>query len=192
LEQVPPRYAEVIFNSLEERAAAELAEEGLAERTAAFERELDMRYTGQGYELRVALAGIKKPLTQAGLAQARARFDETHARFHGHAAPERAVEIVSYRVRLRVRVPKYRQPAAASVKSRRAPKEALKGVRAACFDGASETKCKLYERGLLPPGSALEGPAIVEQFDATTVVPRGWSARVDAAANLVLRRGAHG
>jgi N-methylhydantoinase A len=49
----------------------------------------------------------------------------------------------------------------------------------------------LYERDALDVGAAVEGPAIVEQFDATTVIPPGWTAQVDPRRNLILaRRGA--
>jgi N-methylhydantoinase A len=187
LDQVPPRHAEAIFRALEMRADAELAEEGLGRRAVIYEREFDMRYTGQGYELRVPLTGIGRgALDKDAMAKARARFDEVHAQLHGHAAQERPVEIVSYRLRVRVTVPKYRPVAAKIGKPRSAPKHALKGVRAAQFDGKGDTRCRLYERERLPPGTRIAGPAIVEQFDATTVVPQGWSAEVDRFHNLVL------
>ncbi len=71
-------------------------------------RELDLRYTGQGYELRTPLEGLfLDRLTAASLQAARERFDERHAHIHGHAAKERPVELVSYRLRVRVAVPKY-------------------------------------------------------------------------------------
>jgi N-methylhydantoinase A len=46
----------------------------------------------------------------------------------------------------------------------------------------------VYERDGLDIGVAVEGPAAIEQFDATTIVPPGWSARVDAKRNLVIER----
>jgi N-methylhydantoinase A len=46
----------------------------------------------------------------------------------------------------------------------------------------------IYERSRLPLGARLEGPAIVEQPDTTTVIPPGVRAHVDAAGNLRLRR----
>ncbi len=189
LDQVAPAHAEAIFRELETRAAAELAQEGLAAHKPAFERELDMRYTGQGYELRVGLSGLdRRGLTAAALAQARLRFDETHAQIHGHAARERPVEIVSYRLRVRVTAPKYVPVPADDAKSRAAPKAAIKGTRAVRFDAARETRVTLYERDRLPPGARLNGPAIVEQFDATTVVSPAWSAAVDQFHNLILTR----
>jgi N-methylhydantoinase A/oxoprolinase/acetone carboxylase beta subunit len=47
----------------------------------------------------------------------------------------------------------------------------------------------LYERDRLDIGATIAGPAIVEQFDATTVIPPGWSGRVDGYSNLILARG---
>jgi N-methylhydantoinase A len=69
---------------------------------ARFVRELDLRYTGQGYELCTPLEGLfTDRLTNGSLAAARDKFDERHAQIHGHAAKERPVEVVSYRVRVR-------------------------------------------------------------------------------------------
>lgn len=189
LDQIPSEHAEAIFRELEACAAAELANEGLGARAAAYERELDMRYTGQGYELRVSLQGIgRRGLTVTAMRQARERFDERHAQIHGHAAHERPVEIVSYRLRVRVPVPKYVPVAAKGSKIRPAPKSAVKGTRAVHFDAKGGIETMLYERDQLPPGARLHGPTIVEQFDATTVVPPGWSAMVDEFHNLILAR----
>jgi N-methylhydantoinase A len=116
---------------------------------------------------------------------ARARFDERHAQMHGHAAKERPVEVVSYRLRLRVRVPKYAPRAEQSAPS--SSEAAIKGKRRISFYGET-TDATLYERGRLAVGAAIAGPAIIEQFDATTVIPSGWDGRVDGHRNLVLQR----
>ena len=127
-------------------------------------------------------------LKAADMAAARDRFDDRHAQIHGHAAKDRSVEIVSYRVRLRVAVPKYEPVPAVEVTEAPAPADAEKGTRTVYFDPAVGTETTLYERDRLPIGSMLVGPAIVEQFDATTVVPSGWAARVDGFRNLILSR----
>jgi N-methylhydantoinase A len=189
LAEVSAEHAEAIFAALEAKAREELAAEGMTAADARFTRELDLRYTGQGYELRTPLDGLyDKRLGRDSLALARARFDERHAQIHGHAAKERPVEIVSYRLRTRVAVPKYqprREPAPASPPSL---EEAVKGTRAVYFTAASATPATLYERDRLAIGVSLAGPAIVEQFDATTVVPPGWTARTDGFRNLILER----
>ncbi|MGA2943612.1 MAG: hydantoinase/oxoprolinase family protein, partial [Xanthobacteraceae bacterium] len=113
LDRLDPAHAEEIFRDIEAKAAGELVEEGLDPGTAAFERDLDMRYAGQGYELRVPLGGLwQGALDAKALAAVRRRFDEVHEKIHGHAAKEKAVEVVSYRLRVRVAVPKYSPQAA--------------------------------------------------------------------------------
>ena len=187
LAEVTPEHAEEIFRQLETKAREELKAEGMDPGSAAFLRELDLRYTGQGYELRTSLDGLfKDRLTAASLIAARERFDERHAQIHGHAAKERPVEVVSYRLRVRVDVPKYQPKQDALPKAQ--PAIAAKGTRKVHFGGKSAVEATLYERDKLGVGALVSGPAIVEQFDATTVIPAGWSGRVDGYRNLILER----
>jgi N-methylhydantoinase A len=189
MNQVPPDHAERVFRELEARGLTELEAEGIAADGARFERELDVRYTGQGYELRVPLDGLgANGLTDDDMRAARDRFDDRHAQIHGHAAKDRSLEIVSYRVRLRVTVPKYQPVPAAEVVAMPAPADAVKGRRTVYFEAETGTETTLYERDRLPVGAMLDGPAIVEQFDSTTVVPAGWKAAVDGFGNLILSR----
>ena len=187
LADVAPAHAEAIFRALEAKARGEITAEGLDPAQARFSRELDLRYTGQGYELRTPLDGLfADRLTPDALTHARERFDERHAQLHGHAAKERPVEVVSYRLRLRVIVPKYQPRDEPALATPRAP--APKGRRTIHLDGASACEATLYERDVLDIGIAIAGPAIVEQFDATTVIPPGWSAQVDQRRNLILEK----
>ncbi len=190
LDQVPPEHAEAIFRELEERGCAELESEGMDPKAALFAREIDMRYTGQGYELRVPLDGIggSGGIDAAGLDAARERFDEIHARIHGHAAREKPAEVVSYRVRARVPVPKYEPVPEADVTKSPAPDTAYKGRREVWFTADTPTETAIWSRDDLPVGASLNGPAIVEQLDSTTVVPAGWRAHVDGFLNLILTR----
>jgi N-methylhydantoinase A len=188
MSEISADHAEEVFRQLEERARAELAAEGMRPADARFARELDLRYTGQGYELRTPLDGLfDDALTTDSLRAARERFDERHAQIHGHAAKERPVEIVSYRLRVRVAVPKYEPRAHAAPPAPRPAADAVKGRRRASFNGTI-TKAALYERDRLDIGASIAGPAIVEQFDATTVIPSGWRGQVDGYRNLILTR----
>jgi N-methylhydantoinase A len=187
LAEITAEHAETIFRQLEETARAELAAEGMNAGDARFARELDLRYTGQGYELRTPLEGLfRERLTGASLQAARERFDERHAQIHGHAAKERPLEVVSYRLRVRVAVPKYEpREEAAPLSPRNAA--AVKGKRTISLNGAA-IEATLYERDRLDIGATVAGPAIVEQFDATTLIPPSWSGRVDGYGNLVVTR----
>lgn len=191
LARVAPSHAESVFAELEARASEELTAEGLDPAATRHLRELDLRYVGQGYELRVPLDGLGEGgLDDAAMAEARNRFDAAHVRIHGHAAREKDVEIVSYRLRVTVDVPKYRPDTESAVEAG-LPEDAVAGRRAVYFDAGKPVDTVLVERPALSPGVGFAGPAIVEQFDATTVVPAGWTARVDGHRNLVLERG-HG
>jgi N-methylhydantoinase A len=189
LDRLDPAHAEAMFRDLEAKAASELAEEGLDPSAAAFERDLDMRYAGQGYELRVPLGGLwQKSLDAKTLAAARERFDEVHEKIHGHAAKEKGVEVVSYRLRVRVDVPKFKPRALADRTASAPAAAAIKGKRQVFFDAKKASETMIYDRDKLEVGAAFAGPAIVEQFDATTVVPPGWHARVNRHSNLILER----
>src|SRR5262249_23313033 len=100
---------------------------------------------------------------------------------------ERPVEIVSYRLRVRVGVPKYQPRGQAALATPRPAAGALKGQRQASFNGTM-IDATLYERDRLDIGTVVAGPALVEQFDATTVIPPGWSGQVDGHRNLILAR----
>jgi len=67
-------------------------------------------------------------------------------------------------------------------------KQAVKGKRKVHFGGQSAVEATLYERDRLGIGALVTGPAIVEQFDATTVIPVGWTGRVDGYRNLILEK----
>ena len=140
--------------------------------------------------MRVSLdcLGGEAGFTADDMAAARDRFDDKHAQIHGHAAKDRSVEIVSYRVRLRVAVPKYEPVPASEVKETPAPADSVKGTRTVYFTADEATETTLYERDKLPIGARLDGPAIVEQFDSTIVVPDSWVGRIDGYGNLILSR----
>jgi N-methylhydantoinase A len=146
-------------------------------------------YSGQGYELRTPLAGLfEAHMTAESLTAVRARFDERHAQIHGHAAHERPVELVSYRLRVRVRVPKYKPEPEAPPASPRGIETAIKGRRRIHLTQRDSVHAILYERDQLEIGATVAGPAIIEQFDSTTVIPPSWSGSVDEFRNLILRR----
>jgi N-methylhydantoinase A/oxoprolinase/acetone carboxylase beta subunit len=118
----------------------------------------------------------------------RARFDEVHERIHGHAAKEKSAEVVSYRLRVRVQVPKFTPRPLPARAPTPAPPDAVKGTRRVFFAAEHAADTTIYDRDRLPAGANFAGPAIVEQFDATTVVPAGWHTSVDRFGNLILER----
>ncbi len=186
LRELAPEHAQACFADLEARAKNELAAEGLSALNASFAREADLRYAGQGYELRVSLEGLASPLDADALATLEQRFHDQHAAVHGHCAKDTPVEVVSCRLRATAPMPKY-----APVEEAAAPQAIVphaRGSRRLTLGPDRTVDAALWRRDELPVGWTGAGPAIVEQLDSTTIVPDGWSMRCDAWGNLVLER----
>jgi N-methylhydantoinase A len=148
------------------------------------QRQLDMRYPHQGYEL--ALDCPPGSLTSDGLEQLRHDFDALHEQVYGVSAPDELVEIVN--VRVRTVVARERHHAALDGAGAEPPDAARTGEREVHFEPAGFVSTPVYDRTLLRPGMRVVGPAIVEQLDATTVIGPRWSGTVDRYGNLPLSK----
>jgi N-methylhydantoinase A len=188
-----------VYRLLSELSAADLRtqQEGLRSRVAAWlEEEMstleieathvqfaaDMRYDGQGYDVSVPLE--ESWLDRADLGVIVAAFHDAHETTYGHRNEAAAVWLNELRAHVVGRSPK---PTPAGGKAG-AVAAAPFDERALRIHGQTVT-APVFRRGDLAPGVEIEGPAIVEQMDTTTVVPDGWTARVVASESIVLVRG---
>ncbi len=178
LDALAPVEVEGVLAELARQAVEDLERErfGPADRRCVFA--LDLRYAGQGYELTVPLQGTKFAATEV-----RAAFDRLHEERFGHAAPNQPVELVSYRCQAVGLVPHPPQQRKNTLTGEPDSRARL-GERRVWFDGWVETR--VYDRERLGAGDVLSGPAIVEQYDSTIVVPPGFTLRCDANGNVVL------
>ncbi len=174
-----------LFARLEDQARADLISDGFAPDQIHIERALDLRYAGQGYEL--TLSCRDAATTAAGLAELRSAFDAQHRTMFGHSAPEEPVEVVSYRVRGVGRVPPVELPRFKRTGTGLA--DARRETRKVRFDGKT-IDCPVYQREKLDVGLTVAGPAVLDQFDCTTVLCPGQVARVDEWKNLIVTMGA--
>ncbi len=165
------------FAPLSLQAARDLQEEGFAPARTKLERALDLRYAGQGYELTIP---YEPSDTMTAL---RSRFDAAHKAMFGHSAPQEPVEIVSYRLQGTGLVPPITLPKAVRLNQPLA--YALRERRPMWFDGI-ETECPVYDREKLDIGVDIPGPAVVEQFDCTTVIYPGQTGQVDETNHLFI------
>ena len=166
---------------LDAAGRARMREEGVAPGDVRVAYAADMRYVGQAYELEVPIAA---PVLLERIPDVVAAFHAVHERVYGYARTQQPVEFVNFRA-----VHTYPLPRPAVRPSARAHgtlADARVSERRAYFDRFVTTT--IYERARLPLGARLEGPAIVEQLDTTTVIPPGVMATVDDAGNLRLRR----
>lgn len=169
------------ISALEKLATAVLAKEGITEPT--LEMFLDIRYRGQSYELTVSLA---QPATSAAVQQAVEEFHAAHAVRYGYAMHDEIVEIVTLRLRgtgpgVELHLP--HEPLGLPE-----PDVAQMGTKPVWFRPDSPRTSTCYDRARLRPGHRFDGPAMVFQFDTTTIVAPGWTAFVDSLHNLWLAR----
>ena len=164
------------FTGLEDQLESILAAEGHGAGEYLTERYADLRYAGQAHELTVRLdEGMSEDI--GALARA---FGDEHERTYGHQAEAEEVECVVIRVvgRVPIDMDKARKP--------RLAKAPAASNRLAFFGPeAGQIETPVLGRGDLETGT-LQGPAIIEEYDATCVVPSGWTVRLTEGGVLCL------
>ena len=173
LDELDDAEVEAQFAKLEGDGRAELEREGLGADAIEFVRQIDLRYVGQSYELTVPAGG-----------ELLERFHAEHDRTYGFNAPAEPVEAVSLRLTSVGRIAK---PPARPLEPGGAaePKER----RPVYFAEAGDyVDCPIYDRYALPAGASFAGPAVIEEFDSTTVVHPGFTVAVDDTGNLIIER----
>ncbi len=164
-----PRDIEGAFRELEERLLKRLGKVDL------FIRYADARYVGQGWEVTVP---VGRPASLEDIARA---FEERHLATYGFKV-DNPVEVVTIRVFaiVRRRKPKLKAPAGSGSASPR-------GYRRANI-GGSWIDVPVYWREDLGVGSHIKGPALIDEYGSTTVVPEGWGVRVGSYGELLIER----
>jgi N-methylhydantoinase A len=179
---------EAVYRRLMEAGREALRCEGVAVADMAFLRQAELRYVGQSFELAVPLpSGRLGPHEAAEVVDA---FHREHERAYGYSAPAEPVEWVNLRLTAigKIVPPRLRElashdPCAGS------PDAARKPGRPVYFAESGGTiECAVYDRYRLRAGWVIAGPAVVEEFDSTTVIHPGYHALVDRLGNLILTR----
>jgi N-methylhydantoinase A len=175
--------AEAIVAGLRRRCAAWFDEEGIAPAARRVALTVDMRYAGQNYELSVPLPG--GAIDSAAIDALASGYAATHRQLYGFVAEGEPVQLVTFRAEATGIVRKTELRPAADTGHN--PRGAAIGRRNVWLSEAGEfVSCPLYARDRLAAGNRIEGPAIVEQMDATTFLPLGAVATVDAFLNLIV------
>jgi N-methylhydantoinase A len=169
------------FASMKEIAVRELVEQGFLESEIRYEVAFDLRYVGQGYELTVAAPDL---VAGGELLDVRRRFDDMHEQLTGHAAPDEAVELVNVRLTAVVAVPQ--APISSPFAAARTGDGGVVGRRQ-IYSGGAWSEAVLYDRRLLADGQNVDGPAILLQDDATTVIGVGQSGTVRKLGQIEIR-----
>jgi N-methylhydantoinase A len=177
------RGMEAAYRALQADAAAYLTAEGVPAARQTFQRQADLRYARQGFEVTVDFAAAE--VSTASVQQLIDAFHRRHEQLYTYAAPDTPVEIVNLRLRAAGRMDKLALPRLDTVAAGTGP-EPMRS-RAVYFAGTGFVDTPVFARHTLRPGHAVTGPAIVEQLDTTIVIYPGQHATVDAYGTLHLR-----
>ena len=178
------------FDELARRRVAWLEDEGLDCADAVIESVVDMRYLGQSFEIGVQVAAgsideaIDDTIDDASLVALVEQFHVLHEQLNGYASREHPVQVVT--LRQSVVVPR----ALIDIKPSAAPAVSVDPVpvtrREVWFESAGMVSTPVYDRSAPAPGTTFEGPAIVVQMDATTLIPPQHRVHVDGFTHLIV------
>jgi len=169
-----------VWLELEERLRETFAEDGVVEERLSFERSADMRYAGQEHTVNVPIpAGVLGESERGEIAR---RFHELHEQLYTFRQ-DSPIEFVNFRLTGFGAVAK---PELRTIASNGGAASALKGSRNVDFDELGRHESRIFERSLLGAGAELEGPAVIEEPAASTVVFPGQQLRVDHLGNLIV------
>jgi N-methylhydantoinase A len=141
-----------------------------------YQRSIDVRYRGQGHELNI-------PFTDNLMHD----FQREHRRRYGYSYPGREVELVTLRLRAAVKSETVRWGTGVFARPSPGRPGTISTPRRPVFFEAKKVSTPIYSRDELRSGKRYSGPAIVTEYSATTIVPRGWGLWADRPGNLVVK-----
>lgn len=180
LTDLPLQQLQKLFKHLERKALAQMKREGLPSDRTVLLRSLDMRYAGQGYELEVPVpSGV---ITGETALNVESSFRASYRKAYGYE-PDDPTEVVTFRVVAVGNLPPLELPAQRSAGTD--ADQACKGARSVYFDGHFQ-ETKVYDGHKVQPGNSLQGPAIIELRESTTVVLPGQQAVKGGQGELLI------
>jgi N-methylhydantoinase A len=184
-DRADPTDLESAFRRLEERGRADLLGDGTGLGDIAFIRQAEMRYVGQSFELTIPLP--EHLIDARAISAALEDFHREHDRAYGYSANDEPVEFVNLRLGALGRIAKPRMRELG--KKHHDVTAAQKASRHVYFrESGGFVACPIYDRYLLSADDLLSGPAIIEEFDSTTIIHPGYRAVVDRFGNLLISK----
>jgi N-methylhydantoinase A len=186
LDDAPFDQLETIYAELEDEGRAAIANASIRSESVAIKRALDMRYVGQEHAVTVDVP--MEIFASGDREQVKRLFDDMHALRYGTNAPEERAEIVSLRTTV---TGVMKKPPQENIKAGGAKPndDAFTGNRQVYFGETGFTETPTFARAALVAGNRIEGPALVEERESTTVLMPGDTMEVDRLGNLVISVG---
>ena len=171
------------FERLSQEGRSALVRDRVPADDMRFERILDLRYVGQSYDLAVSVRD--ETFLSDEMARLADAFHKEHRRAYGFNAPDEPIEAVTLRLSATGDISK---PALRELGAEEDPEVARKADREVYFaEKGAYVTTPIFDRYGLGAGCCIEGPAIVEEMDSTTLIHPGYTVRVDPSGNLLIQ-----
>jgi len=167
-----------LFSGLIQQAKKDMLKEGFQEKHVQILSYLDLRYSGQSYEITVPYTGIEST---------KEAFHKIHRQTYSYFHEERDVEIVNLRIKAigserKIKIPRHSPSGMTSDQAR---------VTSQSFNhGGKNYTAGVYDRARLQPDQKIKGPAIIADNESTAVLPPGFALGVDSYLNLIIQKDA--
>jgi N-methylhydantoinase A len=168
-----------VFRQMRAEAIAALGRASGGNADIEFRYEADLRYQGQQYEVTVALDF--DPETGGDTARLNELFEQTYRTLYGLNPSNVAVEAVTWRLSARTRLD------GATIDETLPGNPGRPRARRALHAWGDRVDAVVFDRSVLAQDQIVEGPAVIEERETTTIVPPDWSAKVDGLGCIVLK-----
>ncbi len=183
LEEIDPLELEEKYSLLEREAYETLRREGVEDKNIVVFRGADLRYKSQSYEL---VVDVPRQIRKDTLGYLEKKFYDKHLETYGYYVEDEDVVLVNIRVTAIGVTKKPRIPRRKIREWKKKTANDAATIRKTFFPGTGWTPTPVFIREKLVPGDIVEGPAVIEEYDSTIIVPPRWVLRVNEYSFLEL------
>ena len=175
-----------LFAEMEAEGEKLLIESEVAPNDITHRRQVDMRYVGQGHEIRVSMPHGQ--LSESDRASLIERFEATYRELYERSGPPVPIEILNWRVVSAGPKPDVSLTVQEKNDGARVAEDCIKGHRPAYFpETVGFVATAIYNRYKMKPGMTFDGPAIVEERESTVIIGPGARCSIDEHHNLLVQ-----
>ena len=170
------------FVEMRQSATADLASEGFSAKQQSFNCSIDLRYQGQEHSVTMPVA---EKIDQKEIERLKHAFADAHERAYGHAMPD-PIEMVALRF---TGIGQVQAPELPLLKRGTGGTPKADGERMVYVGNGKRQAYKLYSRDNFSFGDVIEGPAVINEHTATTIMHQGDRAEVGQFGEIVIQVG---
>lgn len=182
LEFADPESIRDLYDQMKKEVVDILLKQNIGVERIVYEKTVDMRYIGQDYTLNVEFNTSE--ITKSSIEELKQVYNTYHQQVYGHHNPNGAIETVNIRL---AGIGLIDRIAKVPMQEKENPLILPYKMASVIFSN-QHYETGIFRRNCLPPGTNVDGPAIIEELSSTTVLPPGYSMHVDGYENMVIHK----